>query len=186
MDNTTKMFGGIGYIVLIVFGFLGGIMAPLNIITLAAAICVLIAFIRASHELGRPEIKSRAITALVLYIIAAVLLIFLVGAGVVAYFLHRGSVGAAVGLGAGVVVGGIIGWILSIVAAWFWYKASIPLTETTGIGLYRTGGLLIFIGAILLVVFGLGTILILIGDILQCIAFFTTPEKIEAPPAAAA
>lgn len=186
MENTTKLLGGIGYIVLIVFGFLGGFVVPLHVVTLAAAICVLIAFIRAGNELDRPEVKNSVITALVLYIVAAVLMIFLVGVGVAAVVMHHGSSAAAGGLGAGAIVGGIIGWILCIIAAWFWYKASVPLTEATGVSLFKIGGLLNFIGAILLVVFGLGAILMLVGEILQCVGFFTAPEKVEGDSTAAA
>lgn len=178
MEQSTKLLGGISYIVLIVFDIVGGWAHPLHIITLIAAICVLIAFIRGGNEVGRPEVKRDMITALVLYIVAACLFIFLVGSAFAAYFLHHEghNAGAAV-LGGGVIVGGIIGWILFIVAAWFWYKASVPITEATGVGLYKAGGLLIFIGAITIVVFGIGFLIMLIGEILQCIAFFTTPEK---------
>ncbi|MGH6717213.1 MAG: DUF996 domain-containing protein [Bradyrhizobium sp.] len=184
------MLGGIGYIVLIVFGVVGSFAFPLHIITLAAAICVLVAFIQGGNQLGRPAVKSNVITALVLYIVSAILFIFLVGGSLTAYIFHHGDNTGSALLGAGVIIGGIIGWILAIVAAWFWYKASAQLTEATGIGLYKVGGLLIFIGAILLVVFGLGGILILIGEILQCIAFFNTQEKgavtASAPPQAPA
>ncbi|MGH8273918.1 MAG: DUF996 domain-containing protein [Gammaproteobacteria bacterium] len=177
MENTTKMLGGWGYIGMIFFGIFGSFLGPVAILALAGAIIVLVAFIRAGGELGRPEVKTNIIIALVLYIVAAVLFIFLVGAGVLTYALHHDSAAAAAGLGAGVIVGGIIAWILAIVAAWFWYKASVPLTEETGIGLYKVGGLLIFIGAITIVVFGLGAIVSLVGEILQTVAFFTTPEK---------
>ncbi|MGH8363196.1 MAG: DUF996 domain-containing protein, partial [Gammaproteobacteria bacterium] len=70
--------------------------------------------------------------------------------------------------------------VLCMVGAWFWYQASIPLAEGAGVSLYKTGGLLIFIGAITLVVFGLGFIVILIGEIMQTVAFFTTSEKVPA------
>ncbi len=188
MEKSTKLLGGIGYIVLIVFGFVGSFAFPLHIITLAAAICVLIAFIQGGNQLGQPAVKSNVIIALVLYIISAILFVFLVGGSVTAYIFHHGDNTGSALLGAGVIIGGIIGWILAIVAAWFWYKASVPLTEATGVGLYKVGGLLIFIGAILLIVFFIGGIVILIGEILQCVAFFSTPEKnvatVSAPPQA--
>lgn len=178
MEQSTKLLGGISYIVLIVFDIVGGFAHPLHIITLIASICVLIAFIRGGSEVGRPEVKRDIITALVLYIVAACLFIFLVGSSVAAYVLHQHhhNMGAAA-IGAGAIIGGLIGWVLFIIAAWFWYKASVPLAEATGVGLYKTGGLLLFIGSITIVVFGLGFLVMLIGEILQCVAFFTTPDK---------
>ncbi|MGH8225327.1 MAG: DUF996 domain-containing protein [Gammaproteobacteria bacterium] len=187
MEQSTKLLGGISYIVLIVFGFVGIAAFPLHLITLAAAICVLVAFIQGGNQLGRPEVKNNVITALVLYIVAVVLFIFTVGLGLMTTIMTGGL--GAVTFGAGMIIGGIIGWILAIVAAWFWYKASVALTEATGVSLYKIGGLLIFIGAILLIV-GIGVILIFVGEILQCIAFFSTPEKgavtASAPPQAPA
>lgn len=90
-------------------------------------------------------------------------------------------------LGVGAIVGGIIGWILSIVAMWFWYKASRALTEETNVGLFKVGGLLLFIGAILLIVL-IGGIIMLVGEILQAVAFFSVSEKrpnpaVSEPPA---
>ncbi|MDN5865245.1 MAG: DUF996 domain-containing protein [Gammaproteobacteria bacterium] len=183
MEQSTKMLGGIAYIVMIVFSIFGTFLPFLGIINLIAAICVLVAFIQAGNQVGRPDVKNNIIIAIVLYIVAAILLMFIVGAGLAAMFAAgdaETASEAASGLaafGTGALIGGIIAWILAIIGAWFWYKASSALTEATGEGLFKVGGLLLFIGAILLVVFGIGGIVMLVGEILQAIAFFKVPEK---------
>ena len=178
MEKATKLLGGWGYILFIVGGFLGPLTFIFHLVGLAGIICVLIAFFRASKELGQPKIQSNIIIAIVLYIVAALLFIFLVSSAVLA-LLHGSGVGAAAFTG-GAIISGLIAWILWIIGAWFWYQASIPLAEGTGVSLYKTGGLLIFIGAITLIVFGLGAIVLLIGEIIQTVAFFTTTEKVPA------
>ncbi len=178
MEKTTKLLGGWGYIGLIVGSFLGPLIFIFHWIALAGFICVLIAFFRAGKELSQPKVQSNIIVAIVLYIVAALLFIFLVGTAVVAA-LHGSALGTAAFTG-GAIVGGLIAWILWMVAAWFWYQASVPLTAGTGVDTYKTGGLLIFIGAITTIIFGLGFIVMLIGEIMQTVAFFTTTEKVAA------
>lgn len=184
MEKSTKLIGAWGYVALVVSGILGGFAPFVHVVTLAGAILVLVAFVRAGGELGRPEIRTNAIIALVFDIVAAILFIFLVGAGVTAALLHHGREMRGALFGTGVLVGGLLGWFLMIIGSWFWYKASVPLAEGTGVSLYKTGGLVIFIGAITIVVFGLGAIAMLIGEILQTVAFFTTPENEQVTPAA--
>lgn len=176
VEHNTKLLGGVGYIVMIAFSVLGAVLPFAGIITLAAAICVVIAFVRAGDELGLTNVKQNIITAIVLYAVGLIVFAIVIGAGVTAMFA-TGEAGLRA-LGVGAIIGALIVWILSIVASWFWYKASISLAEGTNVALFKTGGLLLFIGAILLVVFGLGGILILIGEILQCVAFFNTRETV--------
>lgn len=178
MEKATKYLGGWGYIGLIVGSFLGPLTLIFHLVALAGIICVLIAFYRAASELNQPKIRSSITVAVVLYIVATLLFIFLVGSAVLA-LVHGSAMGAAA-FGAGAILSGLIAWIIWMVAAWFWYQASVPLAEATGINLYKTGGLLIFIGAITVVVFGLGFIVMLIGEIMQTVAFFTTAEKVPA------
>ncbi|HKT33075.1 MAG TPA: DUF996 domain-containing protein [Gammaproteobacteria bacterium] len=174
MEKTTKLLGGWGYIALIVGSFLGRLSFIFHLVALAGIICLLIAFFRAGKELSQPKIQTNIIIAIVLYIVASLLLIFMVGSAIFS------AVHGLSALTGGVIIGGLIAWILWIVGAWFWYQASIPLADGTGTNLYKTGGLLIFIGAITIIVFGLGFIVMLIGEIMQTVAFFTTAEKVPA------
>lgn len=178
MEKTTKLLGGWGYILLIAGSVLGPLTFVFHLVGLAGIICLLIAFYRASKESGQSKIWRNIFVAVVLYIVASLLLIFVVGSAFMAAF-HDSAVGTSA-FTSGVIAGGFIAWVLWMVGAWFWYQASIPLSESTGVSLYKTGGLLIFIGAITLIVFGLGAIVMLIGEIMQTVAFFTTTEKVPA------
>ncbi|MGH8292356.1 MAG: DUF996 domain-containing protein [Gammaproteobacteria bacterium] len=178
MEKTTKLLGGWGYILLIAGSVLGSLTFVFHLVGLAGIICLLIAFYRASKEISQPKIWRNILVAVVLYIVASLLLIFVVHSAVMAAF--HGSPAGTAAFTRGAIAGGLIAWVLCMVGAWFWYQASIPLAEGAGVSLYKTGGLLIFIGAITLVVFGLGFIVILIGEIMQTVAFFTTSEKVPA------
>jgi len=73
----------------------------------------------------------------------------------------------------------LIEWGLTIASAYFIRNSYNLVAKYTGVGLFSTSGLLYLIGAGLIILFGIGFILILIGLILQIIAFFSLPEKIQ-------
>ncbi len=193
MEKTTKLLGGWGCLAVVVGGVLPIFGGHLGIISLAGMVCVLIAFFRASNELNLPSVKRDIIIAMVLSIVAYILVFFFVGGAVLAAVMHNrhggmGS-GAEIALGAGIIFAGFLFWVLLIIGSWFWYKASQALTEATGIGTYKTGGLLIFIGSIAIIVFGIGFLVIWVGEIIQTVAFFSTPEESRSslePPSASA
>jgi uncharacterized membrane protein len=66
----------------------------------------------------------------------------------------------------------LILWVFSIIAAFFVRRSFGALSEKSGIGLFSTAGLLILIGAVLIVIFGIGLILIWISVLLLAIAFY--------------
>ncbi|MGM0613778.1 MAG: DUF996 domain-containing protein, partial [Bacteroidota bacterium] len=66
-----------------------------------------------------------------------------------------------------------------IVGLYFVYKALVSLFEQTGIKLFKTAGLLYFIGAIGIIVFFLGFLVILAAWIIHIIAYFSIPLEGE-------
>ena len=83
----------------------------------------------------------------------------------------------------------IVLWIFSIIAAFFVRRSLGALSAKSGVGLFSTAGLLLLIGAVIIIIFGIGLILIWISALLLAIAFFqirpqqpqpTTPTA--APP----
>jgi uncharacterized membrane protein len=86
-----------------------------------------------------------------------------------------------VGLIAGVIAGLAVLWILAIISAFFLRRSYDSVAKRLNIGMFRTGALLYFIGAILTIIF-VGFILIFVAEILFAIAFFSIPESL-APPA---
>ena len=83
-------------------------------------------------------------------------------------------------LGSGVtIVGAIILLAGAIVGLYFIYKALTNLAEQTGVKLFKTAGLLYFIGAIALVLFFVGSLVIFAGWIIHIIAYFSLPYENE-------
>ncbi len=83
----------------------------------------------------------------------------------------------------------VILWLCSILAAFFIRRSLGTLSAKSGVGLFSTAGLLLLIGAVLIIAIGVGLILIWISALLIAIAFFqmkpqqaqpTTPAP--APP----
>lgn len=79
----------------------------------------------------------------------------------------------------------IVGWITAIVSTYFFWRSFKMLAAKASVGLFATAGLLLFIGAVLLVLFFFGAILIWIGILLLAIAFFTmrTTQPVTPPQA---
>jgi uncharacterized membrane protein len=53
------------------------------------------------------------------------------------------------------------------------------LAQATAHNLFKIAGLLMFIGAITIILFGLGALLIIVGYIVLTVAFFTAPNEVE-------
>jgi uncharacterized membrane protein len=181
MSQTTKLLGGWGWIAALVLALIPG----LHLLSLAGAVCVFIAMFRAAGELHRPHVNQQLILTLVLSLAASVVFMFFVGASLVNLMLHHDSAAGAIGFGAGMIVGGLVAWACYIAGAWFWYQACAALAEAGQAPLLKTGGLLGFIGALTVIVFGLGGLLALAGGVLQAIAFFNAPQGSPKPSAAA-
>ena len=79
----------------------------------------------------------------------------------------------------------IILWVSAIIAVFFARRSLGRLSVKTGVGLFSTAGLLLLIGAVLIILFAVGLILIWVSTLLLAIAFFQInpqPEKPVTPP----
>ena len=63
-------------------------------------------------------------------------------------------------------------WIFAIITAFFVRRSLVQLAAKTNIGLFSTAGTLLLIGAVLVIVLGLGLLLMWIAALLLAIAFF--------------
>ena len=72
-------------------------------------------------------------------------------------------------------------WIFAIIATFFYRRSFKQLSERTNVGLFSTTGLLLLIGAVLIIV-GFGVILIWIASLVLAIAFFTMKPHETSPP----
>jgi uncharacterized membrane protein len=81
----------------------------------------------------------------------------------------------------------IILWVFSIIATFFIRRSLGTLSVKSGVGLFSTAGLLLLIGAVSIVLFGIGLILIWISTLLLAIAFFQIrPQQAQPTTPAAA
>jgi uncharacterized membrane protein len=75
----------------------------------------------------------------------------------------------------------LILWIFSIITAFFVRRSLGTLSTKSGVGLFSTAGLLLLIGAVIIIIFGIGLILIWISALLLAIAFFQLKAQ-QTPP----
>ena len=90
---------------------------------------------------------------------------------------------------AGIIIVIAVIWIFSIIAAFFTRRSLKLLSTKSSVGLFSTAGLLLLIGAVLVIIFGIGLILMWISALIIAIAFFTmkpteppTPTAATQPP----
>jgi uncharacterized membrane protein len=86
----------------------------------------------------------------------------------------------------GLFVALLILWVFAIISFYFVRRSLISLSAKSGVGLFSTAGLLMLIGAVLIIAFGIGLILIWISALLLAIAFFTIKPQETQPVTSAA
>lgn len=74
---------------------------------------------------------------------------------------------------AGILLVFVVIWIFAIISAFFVRRSLKTLSVRSGVGLFGTAGLLLLIGAVLVVIFGLGLFIMWIAALILAIAFFT-------------
>jgi uncharacterized membrane protein len=172
--ETGKNLGGIGSILLVIpFPFLG----------IVGIILVLLGMKNLSQAYNDQSIWKNTLNAVIFGIIG------LIGSGLtlVSLFfggLFYGSAGFA-GL-LGLILFLVIAFIFFILEAIYIRKAFDSLADKSGVGLFRTGGLLLLIGAVLTIVL-VGLFLIFIAWILILVGFFSIPtatQQAQMPPPA--
>ena len=78
-------------------------------------------------------------------------------------------------------------WVFAIIATFFVRRSLKQLSAKTNVGLFSTTGMLLLIGAVLVIVFGLGLLLMWIAALILAIAFFTMrPQETRSPTMATA
>jgi len=169
-----KNLGGIGSIFLVI---------PVPFLSIVGIILVLVGMNNLSKAYNDPTIWKNTLWAVIFGIIG------IVASGLTLVSLFFGGIisGAALGAGAGL-AGFFAGLIIFLVVAFIFYileaiyirKAFDSLATKSGVGLFRTGGLLLLIGAVLTIVL-IGLFLIFIAWILILVAFFQIPVTQPSP-----
>ena len=177
-----KNLAGIGSIFLVI---------PVPFLSIVGIIMVLFGMKNLSKAYNDDSIWKNTLYAVIFGIIG------IIASGLTLVSLFFGGIFTSVALGAGDatgIIGLITGLILFLVVAFIFYlleaiyirRAFDSLANKSGVGLFRTGGLLLLIGAIL-TIFIVGLFLIFIAWILILVAFFqiptnSTPPQYQIPP----
>jgi uncharacterized membrane protein len=88
----------------------------------------------------------------------------------------------------GILAFAVVVWVFSIIATIFIRKSLKTVSDKSTVGLFGTAGLLMLIGAVLIIALGLGILLVWIGTLILAIAFFQlrplapVPVYEQAPP----
>ena len=161
---------------------IGAILLFLSFIPVVGIIGIILLFIGMkglADYYKEPGIVQNALWGLVFGIIALIA----IGVGLVS--LIFGGIFSSVTFGfagfglalLGLIVTLVIVFIFYVLAAMYFKKAFSLLAQKTGEHSFETAGTLLWIGAILTIVFGIGLILIFIAWIFATIGFFAAPSR---------
>ncbi len=192
--ETSKMLGGIGAILMFV-----GIFPVINfygVLELVGLILLLVASYNLASYYAEKGIFNNALYGLILGIVGVV-----VAAGAVVlsvltsltdflqsiYPTWNGDWASLSGLTpdvanmsldaiwpflTGIFIALVVLWVFAIIAVFFVRRSLISLSAKSSVGLFSTAGLLMLIGAVLIVAAGIGLILMWISLLILAIAFF--------------
>ena len=174
-------------------GILLPIAAVIPIIGPLAGIAVLVLLVISHYNFSKvyekPVIFNNALTGTIVHVgsnlIGGIIIAIAVGATAVSLSLQDPetfniSEITSLIFGSGATIAGAIIMLAgSIVGLYFVFKALTALAEQTGVRLFKTAGLLYFIGAIAMVAFFIGTLVIFAAWIIHIIAYFSIKTEDE-------
>ncbi len=174
--STQKMLGGIGYI-LILLSWMPGIGIFLSLV---GFVLWLISMYQLSNILRKPSIFKKVLIYFILVIAGSVIAFAFGLMALIPLFVSpKDEAGAILGLGLGVVFAIVVAYATLVVSAYFYKEAYEILAQATAQNLFKIGGILFFIGAITIILFGLGLLLIIVSNVVLAVAFFTAPNEVE-------
>ncbi len=162
-------------------GSIGSILAFIPLVSVVGFVLMLAAVNDISVELKDRSIFNNALIAVALQIVGVVVGAFLFFAGMASSVLTGG-----IGMGFGFFGGLALFWVFLLASAIFLRKSYDSIATGLGVSAFKTAALLYLIGAALVIVFGLGLVLVLVGEVFQAIGFFSLPESPAQPQATVA
>jgi uncharacterized membrane protein len=196
--STQKMLGGIGSI-LILLGWMTGVGILFGIV---GAVLWLISMYQLSNILGKPTIFQKALIGFILNVAGMVIafapfaltMVIAFPFGLLAKILLFNLTTdetldvtldtSGLGFGALIVItvaliAIMVAYAIFVFGFYLQKQAYEILAQATAHNLFKIAGLLLFIGAITTILFGLGLLLIIVGYIVLTVAFFTAPNEVE-------
>ncbi|MDW8062725.1 MAG: DUF996 domain-containing protein [Candidatus Caldarchaeum sp.] len=182
--SQARLIGGIGSILLLL-GIVPSVGPVLGIVGL---ILLLLALRYVSTAVQQPPIFQNALYAVIIGIIGTVVALALGGATLFGALGggFMGPVGDELApdlfaLFAGILVAVLVAWIFGVASSFFLRRAFNLTGDALGIKLFKTAGLLVFLGAILTIIL-VGAIITLVAYVLLAVAFFQIPAEGRQPP----
>lgn len=183
--SSAKMYGGIGALLTLIGPFIPSVGLIASIIGM---VLIFIAVKYIADETKDHPIFKNYLLYFICGILAVVLPIVIIfySVGGLSFFSNLTSmdysdpsafVDFAGPLITGCLVSLVIMWILLIIGTLFLRKSYNRIAEHTNVGLFKTTGLVYFIGAITTIIV-IGIFIMVIAKILEIIAFFSLPDKI--------
>lgn len=204
--ETTKILGGIGALLMLIGSF---VVAPtLGIVELVGIILVLVALYGLAQHFNDRAIFTNAIYGVIAAVVGGVITVVVAIVTVLStlkeflmqVFPDWNGVdwtqlqnmtpntsnidpSAIFPFLTGLLLLFVVVWVFAIIAAFFIRRSLKELAIRSGTGLFATAGLILLIGAVLIILFGLGILLVWVAELILAIAFFTMrhPEPVPAP-----
>jgi len=182
--SQAKTYGGIGAILALI----GGAIPKLgSVLSIVGIVLILLAVKEIADEVGDETIFKNYLISFILQVGAFVALIIAIvavlGTSIIAMggpraFEHEmQDFGAIMAIIGSILVGFIIFWILFSLGSYYLKKSYELIAEYTDVDLFKTTGLLYFIGALTLIIL-IGLLIILVARILEIVAYFSLPEEL--------
>ncbi|MEM2095265.1 MAG: DUF996 domain-containing protein [Candidatus Caldarchaeum sp.] len=177
--SQARLLGGVGSIML----FLSIIPNIGFVLSIVGFILVLLALKYISDAVQQGDIFRNALIAAIVGIVGAVAGVVVGGAGLLAV-LGGGATPMGPDFGllfTTILITVAVVWVFAVVSSFFLRKSLNLVGDTLGIKMFRTAGLLLFIGALLTIVL-VGALVVLVADVLLAVAFFQIQPGAGAPP----
>ncbi len=182
--SQAKTYGGIGAILALIGGAISKFGGALSIVGI---VLILLAVKEIADEAGDEAIFKNYLISFVLQIGAFLALIIAImtvlGTSVIAMggpraFEHEmQNFEAMMAIIGSILVGFIIFWILFLLGSYYLKKSYELIAEYTDVDLFKTTGLLYFIGALTAIIL-VGFLIIFVARILEIVAYFSLPEEL--------
>jgi uncharacterized membrane protein len=150
---------------------------------LSSMILLLMSFHYFSKEFENPPMFKKALIGYLVPVIASIIGMIIIGIGAGAAFLTMSADGfdpdniqqlMTVIFESGLTIVGVLLMLAgAIIGSYFIFQALKALAASSGVKLFRTAGLLYFIGSLGLILFGLGAIVFFVGWIIHIVAYFS-------------
>ncbi|WP_370520443.1 DUF996 domain-containing protein [Thermococcus sp. LS2] len=182
--SQAKTYGGIGAILALLGGAIPKIGSALSIVGI---VLILLAVKEIADEVGDETVFRNYLISFILQIGAFIALIIAIvavlGTSIIAMggpraFEHEiRNLEAAMAIIGSILVGFVIFWILFSLGAYYLKKSYELIAYYTDVDLFKTTGLLYFIGALTAIIM-IGLLIIFVARILEIVAYFSLPEEL--------